>query len=142
MTALSKRLEQIVRKELAKNLIPIKTSAGILVGDILISSKHNLKFIYRNSQLIYPEIHLNSAAIKIANLLSMRKSVHLIEKIYAADQEYGRWFTDSQLYHTKYLKAAHNRDFERAETLWVKYCQGRDRCLRAKINLDALLRIE
>ena len=49
MTQISRRLEQIVRKELSKNIIPVKTPDGILVGDVLIINQDNLKFLYRKS---------------------------------------------------------------------------------------------
>jgi hypothetical protein len=142
MTQLSKRLAQIVRKELSKNLIPVKTDQGILIGDILIKSQHNLKFIYRSHTVCYTEIHLNSAAIKIANLLALRRSSIQADTIYKADQEYGRWYIDSQLLHTQHNKAVSKGDFNRADTLWAKYCQSRDRCIKAKNYVDSLLRIE
>jgi len=33
MTNISQRLEQVVKKELSKLIIPVKTEDGILVGD-------------------------------------------------------------------------------------------------------------
>lgn len=142
MSQLSKRLEQIVRKELSKNLIPVKSDQGILIGDILISSQHNLKFIHQNNILCYAEVHLNSVAIRIANILALRKSSIQADAIYKADQEYGRWFIDSQLLHTQHAKAVSKGDFDRADTLWARYCQSKERCVRAKNYVDSLLRIE
>ena len=57
MTAISKRLAQIVRKELSKNIIPVKTADGILVGEILIVTDGTLKSLWKNNELIYKEIH-------------------------------------------------------------------------------------
>jgi hypothetical protein len=142
MTQLSKRLEQIVRKELSKNLIPEKVKEGILIGDVLITSQLNLKFVQKGTTVFYKEIHLNSVAIKIANLLALRCPYFKIDKLYAADQEYGRWFTDSQLLHTQYMKASAKGDYDRADTLWARYCQSKNRCTRAKNYVDSLLRIE
>lgn len=142
MSQLSKRLEQIVRKELSKNLIPVKTSEGILIGDVIIISQHNLKTVKKGDTVVYNEIHLNSVAIKIANFLALRQSVVRIDKLYAADQEYGRWFTDSQLLHTQYLRARAKGEHDRADTLWARYCQSKGRCSNAKIYVDSLLRVE
>ena len=63
MTQISRRLEQIVRKELSKNIIPVKTENGILVGEVLIVNEGPIKSLYRNNELLYKEIHLNSVAI-------------------------------------------------------------------------------
>lgn len=142
MTKLSKRLEQIVRKELSKNIIPTKTEEGILVGNILIVSDNNLKFLYKNRRCIYQEIHLNSIAIKISNILAFRDSSIYADKLYRADQEYGRWFVDSQLLRSQHQKAINNQDYDRADMLWARYCESRDRATSAKIYAESLLRIE
>lgn len=119
MTQLSKRLEQIVKKELSKNIIPVKTERGILVGEILIVSNGTIKSIYRKDKLLYNEIHLNSIAIKIANILAFRKVSLQADELYRADQEYGRWFVDSQMLRSQYQKALNNQDFDRADMLWA-----------------------
>lgn len=142
MTQLSKRLEHIVRKELSKNLIPVKTQEGILVGDILIVSDMNLKHLYRNNAILYKEIHLNSIAIKMANILAFNKHSIQADKLYRADQEYGRWFVDSQLLRTQYQKSLNNQDYDRADMLWARYCESRDKTVKAKNNAESLLRIE
>lgn len=142
MTQLSKRLEQIVKKELSKNIIPVKTEEGILVGDVLIVTDNNLKFLYRNHAIIYAEIHLNSVAIKIANILAFKKTSIYADKLYKSDQDYGRWFVDSQLLRTQYQKALNVKEFDRADMLWARYCESRDKTLQAKQRTEALLRIE
>ena len=142
MTQISRRLEQIVRKELSKNIIPVKTLDGILVGDILITNQDNLKFLYRKSQLIYGEIHLNSVAIKMANILALRHSHMSVDLLYRADQEYGRWFVDSQMLRAQHQKALHNQDYDRADMLWARYSESRDRTFTAKKSAERLLQSE
>ena len=139
MTQISRRLEQIVRRELSKNIIPVKTSEGILVGDVLITNQDNLKFLYRKSQLIYSEIHLNSVAIKMANILALRHSHVSVDVLYRADQEYGRWFVDSQMLRAQYQKAIHIQDYDRADMLWARYSESRDRTVTAKNQAERLL---
>ena len=139
MTQISRRLEQIVRKELSKNIIPVKTSDGILVGDILITNQDNLKFLYRKSQLIYGEIHLNSVAIKMANILALRHHHLSVDVLYRADQEYGRWFVDSQMLRAQHQKAIHTQDYDRADVLWARYSESRDRTVTAKNQAERLL---
>ena len=141
MTQLSRRLEQIVNRELSKNLIPVKTQEGILVGDVLIISENSIKNIYKNKELLYSEIHLNAIAIKIANLLAFRKTTLHTDQLYQADQDYGRWFVDSQMLRTQYQKAISNQDYDRADVLWARYCESRDRSLSAKNRVESLTRI-
>ena len=138
MTQISRRLEQIVRRELSKNIIPVKTSEGILVGDVLITNQDNLKFLYRKSQILYAEIHLNSVAIKMANILALRHSHLSVDVLYRADQEYGRWFVDSQMLRAQHQKAMHAQDYDRADMLWARYCESRDRTVAAKNLADSL----
>ena len=142
MTQISRRLEQIVRKELSKNIIPVKTSDGILVGDVLITNQLNLKFLHRNQQLLYSEIHLNSIAIKMANILAVRRNCIAVETLWRADQEYGKWFVDSQLLRAQYQKSIHNQDYDRADMLWARYCESRDRTVSAKKQAERLLQFE
>lgn len=140
MTQLSKRLEQIVKKELSKNIIPVKTENGILVGEILIVSEGSIKTLYRSDEMLYNEIHLNSIAIKIANLLAFRKSSIFADALYKADQEYGRWFVDSQMLRAQYQKALSNQDFDRADMLWARYQESRDRTTVAKSRAESLIK--
>jgi hypothetical protein len=142
MTQISRRLEQIVRKELSKNIIPVKTPEGILVGDILITNQLNLKFLHRNQQLLYSEIHLNSIAIKIANILALRRNSITAETLWRADQEYGKWFVDSQMLRAQHQKAIHNQDYDRADMLWARYSESRDRTISAKKQTERLLQFE
>ena len=141
MTQISKRLEQIVNKELSKTVIPVKTDNGILVGDILITSDGPIKNIYNNTILLYKEIYLNSVAIKMANILALKQSKIVADKIYKLDQEYGKWFVDSQLLRAQYQKALSNNDYERSDMLWARYCESRDRTALAKKAAERMARL-
>ena len=140
MTQLSKRLEQIVKKELSKNIIPVKTENGILVGEVLIVNEGSIKTLYRNNELLYKEIHLNSVAIRIANMLAFKKSSIFADELYNADQEYGRWFVDSQMLRAQYQKALSNQDYDRADMLWARYQESRDRTITAKNRTESLIK--
>ncbi len=134
-----KRLDQLVSKELSKNIIPLKTEKGILVGDVLIVNEHNIKHIYKNQELLYKDISLNAAAIKIANLLATNITSLKIDQIYKADQDYGKWFIDSQMLRSQYQKYLNNNDFERADNAWARYQESRERALNAKKHVDPLI---
>lgn len=140
MTKVSKRLEQIVKKELSKNLIPVKVDQGILVGDILICSEQHLKSIYRKNQLLYKEVHLNCAAIKIANILALRQHDISTDMIYKADQEYGRWFVESQMLRSQHQKSVNNLDYDKADMLWARYVESRTKMIQAKSRAEYLSR--
>lgn len=141
MTQISKRLEQIIRKELSNTIIPVKTKEGILVGDILIVTEGTIKNIFKRSELLYKEIHLNSVAIKIANLLAFRQGSLIIDNLYKADQDYGQWFVDSQLLRTQYQKALNSHDYDRADILWARYIESRDRTITAKNRAESLAQL-
>jgi hypothetical protein len=138
MANVSKRLEQIISKELSKNLVPIKTEQGILVGNVLIKSQANLKFLYRKENLLYGEIFLNLSAISIANIMAKNISSIRADDIYRADQEYARYYTDSQLLRANYEKSLKNRDFDKADVFWARYQETRDRARIAKIRVESL----
>jgi hypothetical protein len=140
MTTISKRLEQVVSKELSKHIIPVKTQQGILVGDVLIASQGSIKNIWRNNELLYKEIHLNAVAITIANILAVRRISIKLDEIYKADQDYGKWFVDSQLLRAQYQKALSNQDYDKADMLWARYCESRDRTITAKNRAESLTR--
>jgi hypothetical protein len=135
------RLDFIVSKELAKNIIPLKTEKGILVGDVLIVNEGNIKHIIRNNELIYKDISLNATAIKLANMLATDRMSIKIDQIYSADQEYGRWFVDSQMLRAQYQKYLNNSDFERADNAWARYQESRERALNAKKYVESLISI-
>jgi hypothetical protein len=140
MTTISKRLAQIVRKELSKNIIPVKTADGILVGEILIVTDGTLKSLWKNNELIYKEIHLNSVAIKMANVMALRSGSIYVDDIYKADQEYGRWFVDSQMLRTQYQKSLNNKEYDRADILWARYVESRHRTELTKLRAESLIK--
>lgn len=141
MTQLSRRLEQIVRKELSKTIIPVKTDKGILVGDVLISSDGSYKNIWLGNQLVYETVYLNSVAVKIANILAFTKTSITADNLYRVDQEYGRWFTDSQMLRAQYQKAISNCNYDRSDILWARYIESRDRTAEAKKRAESLAQL-
>jgi hypothetical protein len=143
MTDIQRRLEQFVssaqQRLISENhILPQKVAEGILVGNVLIVSEGTTKHLYKNNNLIYKNINLNAVAIRIANLLAKNTNPATIDKIYRADQEYGKWFTDSQILRMQYQKAVNVKNFDRADTLWARYCESRDRTLSAKETATAL----
>jgi hypothetical protein len=142
MTEISKRFEDFIRtenKKLAEKeyLMPIKTEKGICVGDVLIETQRNLKNIKKDN-LCYDSIFLNSAAVKIANLLALNKSSDRIDKLYQADQLYGRWFVESQSLLEIHQKLKKSKEYERADVIWAKYQESRDKAESARIKVNQL----
>ena len=138
MTDIRRQLDQVVSTALAQHIIPVKTAEGILVGSVLITSEGAVKHLSRNGEYLYKNISLNAVAVKLANLLARHKSSILADRIYRADQEYAKWFTDSQLLLKKHHSAAKNKEYERADTLWAKYIESKDRTVAAKSAVTSL----
>lgn len=143
MTEISKRLEHLIgstqKKLILKNqILPIKTDDGILVGEVLIVSEGNIKHIIKNNEVIFLNVYLNAVAIKLANICNKNPASLQAQKIYDADQDYGRWFTDSQILRTQYNRAMEKRNFDRADTLYSRYTVSRDRAEKAKNIARAL----
>jgi predicted DNA-binding helix-hairpin-helix protein len=131
MSDISKRFEDLLKssnKKLAEKefVIPVKTDQGILVGDVLIVNTANLKTVYQSSR-VYKDIFLNIAAIKIANLLALRKPIIRVDEIYQNDQLYGKWFVESQSLLQIHRRLLNLQNFERADVIWAKYQESRDR---------------
>jgi hypothetical protein len=144
MTNISKRLEQVVSSAQQKliekqQILPIKVAEGILVGDVLIVSEGMVKHIKYLDNYLYKDIYLNAAAIRIANLLAVNKTSVIVDNIYRADQEYGRWYHDSQMLRAQYQRSINNQDHDRADTLWARYCESRDRAVNAKNIVQRLV---
>jgi hypothetical protein len=142
MTEISRRFEEFIRSEnrkLAERelIIPVKTQQGICVGDVLIENHENLKTVIKGDT-VYRDIFLNSAAVKIANLLALKKSILRIDELYRADQDYGKWFVESQELLQIHRKLRTAKDYERADVIWAKYQESRDRAESAKIKVDRL----
>ena len=146
MTNISKRLEQVVSSAQQRliekqQILPVKVAEGILVGDILIVSDGIVKHLRYYNNYLYKDIYLNAAAIRIANMLAVNKSSVFADNIYRADQEYGRWYHDSQMLRAQYQRSVNNQDHERADTLWARYCESRDRAVNAKNIVQRLASI-
>lgn len=138
MTDIRKQLDDVVSKELSKSIIPVKTGQGILVGSVLIESNGSLKNIWRGGECLYKDISLNASAIKIANLLARLRSSSLADKIYRYDQEYSKWYTDSQILLKNYYNAKRSKNFEKSDMLWARYLESRNRAVTAKNAAEGL----
>lgn len=140
MTRIYQKLDSLVSSELSKNIIPVKTPEGILVGDVIIVSEGAIKSLRQHGTVVYKDISLNLVAITLANLLALHYRTVQMDKLWAADQEYGRWYIDSQMLRAQYQRSVNNKDFERADMLWSRYCESRDRALIAKNHTERLAR--
>lgn len=140
MTVLSKKFEQIVKKELSATVLPVKTDEGILLGDVLITSDGTLKNIIKKDTVKYTNIYLNSVAIKIAKLLMTKDNSFQADNLYTLDQEYGKWLNDSLLLKAQYEKARSKKDNDRADVFLARYIESRERTLSAKARVDNLAR--
>jgi hypothetical protein len=142
MSDISRRFEEFIRSEnrkLAERelVVPVKTDKGIQVGDVVITTKENLKTVVQRDT-VYKDIFLNSAAVKIANLLALKKSTLRVDELYRADQDYGKWFVESQELLQIHRKLRSSGDYDRADVIWAKYQESRDRAESAKIKVDRL----
>jgi hypothetical protein len=141
MTIIQQRLDRIVNNELAKNIIPVKTEDGILVGNVLIISSGHIKHLKINSDFVYKDISLNAVAVKLANLLARNIRSVKMDELWRADQEYGRWYMDSQMLRAQHQRSINNQDFDRADMQWARYCESRDRAIIAKNYAETLISI-
>lgn len=143
MTDISKRFEQLISSSQKKlvdsnKIMPVKTEAGILVGDVLIVSDGCTKHLWKNHRLVYENVSLNDVAIRLANLLAKNVKHTLCLTIYQADQEYGKWFADCQFLKYYYHKALQAKDYERVDILQARYQESK---ARAEIAKSAALRL-
>jgi hypothetical protein len=139
MTSLSQRLEKTLRTAIQNNpIIPVKVDDGILVGTVKIVSDDHLKHLYRNNELLYSNVFLNAVAIKLANIMALRSMSVEADQLYQIDQEYGKNFVDSQLLRANYQKSLNNKDYERADIMWARYCESRDKAETLKNKAQSL----
>jgi hypothetical protein len=139
---LSRVIDKTHRKLLeTKSIMPVKIPEGILVGDVKIVPDGCVKNLYQNGDLIFPSISLNCAAIKIANLLATRSRDNQAFKIWRADQDYGKWYTDCHFLMHTYQTALHNQDYEKADIIYSRYQQSKERARKAKLAVESLTRI-
>lgn len=136
--SLSKKLEKLIRS--SPEILPVKVDRGILVGDVLIDSQGHVKNLYKKDKLIYSNINLNIVAIKLANLLA-KNNLLPCDKIYQADQEYGKWFVDSQVLRSNYENAVQQSNYNRADIFWARYIESRDRAAIARDKAERLVKI-
>jgi hypothetical protein len=142
MASLSQRLEQTLQSAIKNNpILPVKTADGILVGDIKIVSDGSIKHLIRGSETVYSNIYLNAVAICLANILARRKIDIRADAVYRADQEYGKWYQDSQMLRARYQQAVNSQDHDRADIMWARYCESRDRAILAKNHAQSLATI-
>lgn len=137
MTDLQQRLDTLIasaqQKLLVNNqILPQKTAEGILVGNVLIVSEESYKHLFQHGRFVYENIYLNAAAIKMANLLAKNVNRIKTDNIYNADQNYGRWFVDSQILRNRYEKSVKNKEYDKADILWSRYVESRNRAVAAK----------
>ena len=142
MASLSQRLEQTLQSAIKNNpILPVKTADGILVGDIKIVSDGSIKHLTRGNETVYSNIHLNAVAIWLANTLARRIIDIKADAVYRADQEYGKWYQDSQMLRARYQQAVNSQDHDRADIMWARYCESRDRAILAKNHAQSLATI-
>ena len=140
MTEVSKRFEHFLKTNISRYpLIPSKSKEGIHVGDVLIQSQNNIKNIIKHKQTIYKEVSLNKAAIKIAEILALEGKTLRSDKIYKADQEYGKWFIDSQFMRSFYEKAVKKSDDVKADIYWARYQRSKELAQQYKNEVDRLV---
>ena len=140
MTDISRRFEQLVKDYYKKNhtILPVKTSEGIAVGDVLIKNCGNLKDIYKKGELVYPQIYLNEAAIKIANLIAIKHTGNVCNEIYQADLEYGKWLNDWQHFKNQKFRMKDLKDFDRIDLLNIRMEESKLRADQAKKRVMSL----
>ena len=144
MSEISKRLEQFITTAQRKmdSVLPVKTAEGILVGDVLIRSEANFKHLIQNGTMIYDYVFLNAVAIKLANVLAKHGDQGYCDKLYKLDQDYGKWYVDSQQLRARYQQALNKDDEDRAEMFYARYDQSRERMIVAKERATELAGIE
>ena len=141
MTDISKRFEKLIKSYYNKNhsLLPVKTDRGIHLGNVMIVNEGTLKHIEKNGDLIYKNIYLNEAAITIANLLAANQMNNFADKIYQADQDYGKWLIDWQHFKNQKIKAQQQKNYDRSEILEIRYQESKLRAEQAKKQVMTLI---
>ena len=147
MSEVSKRFEQLVRSTYKKfldqgTILPERTEQGIKVGDVLIVSDGPYKDIVKNGTVLYRTVCLNAVAIRLANLAAWNKKQKLQEELFRLDQKYSKYFTDSKIYLNNYHRAVNSNDEIRAEILWTRYEDAKERAIILKDQAENLARFE
>jgi hypothetical protein len=147
MNEVSKRFEQLVKSTYKKfldqgTILPERTEQGIKVGDVLIVSDGPYKDIVKNGTVLYRTVCLNAVAIRLANLAAWNKQVKLQQELFGLDQKYSKYFTDSKIYLNNYHRAVNSNDEIRAEILWTRYEDAKERAIILKDQAENLARFE
>jgi hypothetical protein len=147
MNEVSKRFEQLVKSTYKKfldqgTILPERTEQGIKVGDVLIVSDGPYKDIVKNGTVLYRTVCLNAVAIRLANLAAWNKQVKLQQELFGLDQKYSKYFTDSKIYLNNYHRAINSNDEIRAEILWTRYEDAKERAIILKDQAENLARFE
>ena len=142
MSEISRRFENFIRSQNQRladrdQLLPQKTEEGIRVGDVVITVDGNLKTI-RSQRGVFSDVYLNAAAIKIANLLALKKSMAQINAVYRADQIYGRWYAESQNLMIMHQNLITKKNYDKADIIWNKYQESR---IKAKAARDKVIEL-
>jgi hypothetical protein len=144
MSNISKKLEQVVNSAQKKliqqdQILPVKTAEGILVGNVLIVSNSSIKDLWQHGEIVYASVYLNAVAIRLANLAARKINKVAADAIYREDQEYGKWFVDSQLLRVRFQQSLETGQTDRADIYWARYCESRDRAMTAKKRVQSLI---
>jgi len=145
MNEVSKRFEQLVKSTYKKfldqgTILPERTPDGILVGDVLIVSDGPFKDIVKKGKVLYASVCLNAVAIRLANLVAWDRHHNLQKEIFSLDQKYSKYFTDSKIYLNNYHIAVNNNNDIRADILWTRYQDAKERAIILKDQAEDLAR--
>jgi len=138
MSDILQRLDQIISEQLKKTPVPQKTPKGIQVVSVLIVSRDHQKDLWRDDEKLYENIFLNISAISIATIMNRYTVSSEADVLYDIDQEYGKWYEESQRLKHLYDKSLLNKDYNRADILRARYLESRDRALSAKTRAESL----
>lgn len=141
MTKVFTKLERVVKQELRKQLIPVKTNDGVLVGNVLIKSEANVKHLIVDEHPIFENISLNCVAIKLANMLALKHDFIAMQQLYRIDQEYGKWYTDCQLLMHSHRNAVKSSDDVKADVLIARYRESKSKAVSAKEIAERLSKV-
>ena len=138
-TELIEKFESVINRELDNYIVPIRVDDGIKVGHVKIISDGNLKHITIKKRIKFDGIFLNATAITLANMLAYKRNLDRMKRIYDADQEYGKYFIDSQFLKHSYNQAVKDEDHEKQNILWSRLLERRDRIFAARQAVENLI---
>ena len=141
--SVSKRFEILIKgtykRFIDQGIVPpVKTEDGILVGNALIQQDGLYKNILLNSKIVFKDISLNCVAIKIANSLALNATVNSLKELYELDKKYNRLYVDSTIFLDMYHKCMHKENWNRAEILWIRYDDAKQRAEALRDEIETL----